>query len=244
MSVEIIHDLPSVAIGAVKHCEKGCLLVFTPKVKVGDETVASINGDVYISELCLTLWNSENSVGFSIPYRRVILHAVSRQGDRMVNSPSIYMQIEFDPKFVSDDHDSSDDERESSGEDGVMVELSVVPPEAGALDLIFLTLSDCQNMHGSASESSSEKSSGVEEAVDEITASETARTAIEHLESVFQMPDRSAFGNVLQGHDSAGNRIRTFCDGESLRQNPATFRREKEDEDSREGGADQDVAER
>lgn len=67
-------------------------------------------------------WNSEKGTGYSIPYDRMIIHAVSRDTQRF-SQPCIYMQLESleDPEDIIDGDEQS--------ENSPTTEVRVVIPE-------------------------------------------------------------------------------------------------------------------
>lgn len=92
---------------------------------------------MYLFYRTLTLFNSDNMTGISIPYQAISLHAVQRLDNP--NSPGqevqgLYMQLE-----LSDPHGATDEE------DADIVELTLIP-EGGA-QALFEAVSNCSNLH-------------------------------------------------------------------------------------------------
>mmetsp|Transcript_42580 Transcript_42580/g.109006 ORF Transcript_42580/g.109006 Transcript_42580/m.109006 type:complete len:224 (-) Transcript_42580:473-1144(-) len=122
-----------------------------------DETVHKSVGDVTlligasrdegVGNLLITtkrlLWtsNTDQSKAFSVGYKAIIVHAISRDVQSF-DRPCIYVQL--DEEYGDDQGD--DDEEEGAGESAVS-ELRLAPADPDHLEHIFQAMSECAAMN-------------------------------------------------------------------------------------------------
>lgn len=94
----------------------------------------------------LTLYNTAASIGVSIPYPAISLHAIQRLADPAnpaTEVQGLYMQLE-----LSDPYEVNDEEDEDMG----LVEITLIPAPASeglqsSIQALFEAVSNCSNLH-------------------------------------------------------------------------------------------------
>ena len=160
----------------VRYTEPNVELVFTPALSNGFDPGS---GMLYVAEDHMYWYNGQTSTCIKIPYTSVIVHAISREGDRILNKPSIYCQL-----------DSLELMNEQgtvvvTSTDNVSAEMRLVPLDPKSLDAIFQGVCECSALHLDP-ESDHEEEGGWVYA-DDTNGSEVRAGALEHLESIFQV---------------------------------------------------------
>ncbi|KAG6848483.1 hypothetical protein H0H93_016628 [Arthromyces matolae] len=168
----------------VHHTELNVRIALDPPVPEFD--TGSDDGTLYILSSSLIYFSPTKSIGFSITYPSITLHAISRSGD----APSIYCQLDAGP---SPDADPEDEEA-----DTFLQELSIIPQNPSSLDQMFEALSNCAALHPDpASSFDDEEDDAFIDAnspfetfsgsADE-ELSEVGRAALAHMESIIYDP--------------------------------------------------------
>merc|ERR1712029_50287 len=119
-----------------------------------------MGGTLYISEARVS-WVGIQGKGFSLEYKHVALHAVSRDLTQF-HQECLYLMI--DVRLVDEEgtpmstpNTSGDDESGDEGDsEGGMTEIRFVPDDASSLDSMFTAMSECQQLHPDTDDSLSE----------------------------------------------------------------------------------------
>jgi len=117
-------------------------------------------GTLYISEARVS-WVGIQGKGFSLEYKHVALHAVSRDLTQF-HQECLYLMI--DVRLVDEEgtpmstpNTSGDDESGDEGDsEGGMTEIRFVPDDASSLDSMFTAMSECQQLHPDTDDSISD----------------------------------------------------------------------------------------
>ncbi|KAL1916551.1 uncharacterized protein VTP21DRAFT_5742 [Calcarisporiella thermophila] len=183
---------PEESTSSVRHHQAAVRAIITPlsiltQQLSGSDIPSELGkGDLVVREDKLYFFSSQTSVGFSIDYPSIIIHAVSRTFE---GGQCIYCQLDV-----------------NEGEEGEEqpVELRFVPDDLGSLDAIYMALCDCAALHPSKE---SEHTNGgfyddddyenyddedneffTVAPSDEAELSEVGRAALAHLDSIISGP--------------------------------------------------------
>jgi chloride channel, nucleotide-sensitive, 1A len=66
-------------------------------------------GDLYITESQLIWWSGLSNSGVAIDYPTIIIHAISRTNDRVVQRPCIYAQLHAEDANGDEEEDNEDE---------------------------------------------------------------------------------------------------------------------------------------
>ncbi|KAJ3307832.1 hypothetical protein HDU76_004332 [Blyttiomyces sp. JEL0837] len=145
--------------------------------------------------------NTTTSTAYTIDYPSIVIHAISRGNSN--EPPCIYCQLDSNAVVdergvnggngdeVTEKGGDGDEEEEEEEDDGdVAYEMRIIPDDGGALDDIFLALSECAALHP---DKDMEGMDADDDGGDWIFSEETAQeldearqAALDHLESVFE----------------------------------------------------------
>ncbi|KAJ1926754.1 hypothetical protein IWQ60_003523 [Tieghemiomyces parasiticus] len=154
---------PTSTEGALTLRHKVSPVTCTVKSEGGD--IGLDNGDLYVTEEEVIFFNPRRSLGVSLAYRNIILHAATEQAGSTPNQPCLYLQTDVpllnidrlaSPAVPSSadaqnepvvtKSDSSDDE-EDDDFDPIGAEFYLTPQDPGQLHGIFESVSTCANLH-------------------------------------------------------------------------------------------------
>jgi len=117
-------------------------------------------GTLYISESRVS-WVGIQGQGFSLEYKHVALHAVSRDLTQF-HQECLYLMI--DVRLVDEEgtpmstpNTSGDDDSGNEESEGGMTEIRFVPDDAASLDAMFAQMSECQALHPDTDDSGDEE---------------------------------------------------------------------------------------
>ncbi|KAI0090183.1 regulator of volume decrease after cellular swelling-domain-containing protein [Irpex rosettiformis] len=122
-------DIPPV----LRHQEEDVSITLDPPLE-GFSTEECSKGTLYVIESVL-VYKAASGRGIQIEYPSITLHAISRAE----SGPSIYCQL--------DESAATPDANGDEGETTEMRELTIIPKEVAALELIFEALSVCAALH-------------------------------------------------------------------------------------------------
>ncbi|XP_026462128.1 methylosome subunit pICln-like [Ctenocephalides felis] len=98
-------------------------------------------GTVYLTETTLCWFNTTQNRGFSIPWKNVIMHAITSTPDA-----AIYMQVDF--KFSWENATNENNENgESEDDEPIMTEMWLLPENKDNLNQIYQIMNECQIMN-------------------------------------------------------------------------------------------------
>ncbi|KAL2916075.1 hypothetical protein HK105_204499 [Polyrhizophydium stewartii] len=194
----------------VHHEQDGVSIVFDPPLRA--EPLPP-KGRLFVAESQLIWFDAATSTNISIDYPTIVIHAISRTGDAVVKSPSIYCQLSTS-SFVDREgrHVESAPRANADPEGGddleeVACELRIVPDDPTSLDPIYQAMTDCAAMHPDpdADEDMDDYEDGDDdedgrfedsewvfdpETAESLEFSEAGQAALDHIESVFGVRTR------------------------------------------------------
>ncbi|KAK6317339.1 hypothetical protein J4Q44_G00127390 [Coregonus suidteri] len=118
-------------------------------------------GTLYIAETCVS-WFDGSGMGFSLEYRSISLHAISRD---LTAYPKEHLYVMVNTKLKDNcekDVEEEDDEDESTDDDcdadsiSPVTEIRFVPSDTASLEPMFSAISECQALHPDPEDSDSE----------------------------------------------------------------------------------------
>lgn len=80
---------------------------FTPALSNG---LSNDKGDLYITESQLIWWSPLSNSGVAIDYPTIIIHAISRATDRVVQRPCIYAQLHAEDAIEGENEDDDEED--------------------------------------------------------------------------------------------------------------------------------------
>ncbi|KAJ3268969.1 hypothetical protein HK104_005211 [Borealophlyctis nickersoniae] len=196
----------------VRHIQNNVSLVFDPKLP---NLATPGKGDLYVAESQMIWHDPATSTTFCIDYPSIVIHAISRQGDVVVNAPCIYCQLagaavvdHDDRNGLGSDHEAGEDREEEEPTSVLLRSGKLTSVTQSKVDAIFQALSDCAALHPDADGEEEEEDEGDGwYTADNMNASELNeyQTAVlDHLESVFEGP---APGREQQSQNGADRRL-------------------------------------
>ncbi|KAJ8657083.1 hypothetical protein O0I10_007163 [Lichtheimia ornata] len=180
MTVTLLSAAPDLSDQVVRHTQKDTdLLVLPPLAGVNEP----IRGDLYVCESQVYFYSTSANSGIAVDYPDIIIHAISRREER----PCIYCQLEAGRFFPNQQLPEDEDEQD------IVTELKFMPEDTGALEGIYMALSDCAALHPdeefmAEQEALEDESEFFADPSDEAELTEVQQAALRHLESVFQPP--------------------------------------------------------
>ncbi|KAG4305538.1 hypothetical protein PORY_001094 [Pneumocystis oryctolagi] len=105
--------------------------------------------DIYITSENLIIFSQNLSLGFQIPYPKIILHAINRTPHNVFNASCIYMQVEDLGEVLPVENGVNGSPSKSCSN---MVELYILPSDSLTLNSLFSALSNCSSLHPSANQ--------------------------------------------------------------------------------------------
>ncbi|KAF7327489.1 hypothetical protein MKEN_00327500 [Mycena kentingensis (nom. inval.)] len=177
------NDIPPVLV----HKQENVSVALDPPLD-GFSAEDDVQGTLYVIESVLVFMSTTNR-GFQVEYPAITLHAVSRAE----TGPSIYCQL--------DQNAGAPEGIASSDQVDDMLELSIIPQSADALEPIFEALSHCATLHPDPNLSDDDDDAFVDvngggfevfTGDEEQELSEVGRAALEHLESILVYPANGA----------------------------------------------------
>ncbi|KAJ3299606.1 hypothetical protein HK104_008199 [Borealophlyctis nickersoniae] len=222
---DIVPDEETERAPIVRHIQNSVSLVFDPKLP---NLATPGKGDLYVAESQLIWHDPANSTTVCIDYPSIVIHAISRQGDVVVNAPCIYCQLAGTGVVDEDgvgvgtlggsaaDHNGNgigaDHEGEEDREEEPTCEFRLVPDDVSSsspieVDAIFQALSDCAALHPDADGEEEEDECDEWYTADHMNVSELNEyhtAVLDHLESVFEGP---APGREQHSHNVADRRL-------------------------------------
>ncbi|RUS33952.1 regulator of volume decrease after cellular swelling-domain-containing protein [Jimgerdemannia flammicorona] len=211
MPLTLLNSPPSLEGEPIRYQQCDIRMVITPPLSgVSDAG----KGNLVVAESQLYFYSLSTTISVAIPYPSIIIHAISRQEGQ----PCVYCQLDSTEKLVEQRHGGRDDEDEDEDE---VTEIRFVPDDAGALEYIYIALSECAALHPDKEfmvdqledehDGAADDDDGYDydnPAADTYTPSDPAelsevgRAALAHLNSVFQMPSQRDFEQMVaeNGH--------------------------------------------
>ncbi|ANB11011.1 hypothetical protein AWJ20_3806 [Sugiyamaella lignohabitans] len=182
-----------------------------PLPQVPNATV--ITGDIYISSSYLTIWIPDHSVGVTIPYQCITLHAIQSGGE------SVYLQIESEGLV----------EGNPSFDDAPIMELTISLEKENDPTIrdLYNALSECSSLHLDVSEGDEEDIDGFEG----MGEGDDGWITAESLISGQGDDDVSLDASKENGHGPAAALEVAVADAESVRAGQRRGREENEDEE-------------
>ncbi|XP_064615062.1 methylosome subunit pICln-like isoform X2 [Liolophura sinensis] len=147
---------------------------------IGDKSYGS--GSLYITESCVS-WISDAGQGFTLEYKKISLHAVSRDLTAFPHE-CLYLMVEGKlPESAAGDESSSSS---SDEDDQVTTDVRFVPADKGTLDAMFEAMSDCQALHPDDEDSFSDgDDDGYYEDAEEAELTQQGQATLDRLEEMF-----------------------------------------------------------
>ncbi|CAH1980949.1 unnamed protein product [Acanthoscelides obtectus] len=131
------------------------------------------NGTLYVSESTLCWQKDDESIGFTIGYHKISLHAISRD-TQLCDKECIYVVLDGkmympgdEPKEDPDDEDASD--ADSSSE---VTELLLIPENMMLVQTIYETIKVCQELNPDPNDIDDEEDHIYQDAEDEMEEAE------------------------------------------------------------------------
>jgi len=103
---------------------------------------SSGKGTLYITEEIISWINTASGGGFTIPYKRITLHAISRDPN-VHSSDCLYVMING---ILSDDDEVVEETVEQDCEDDI-TEVRFVPDDSDGLNLLYQSVQQCTLLH-------------------------------------------------------------------------------------------------
>ncbi|KAK6195250.1 hypothetical protein SNE40_000720 [Patella caerulea] len=147
------------------------------------------NGTIFIAESRLS-WRGVDGSGFSLEYKSINLHAVSRDLSAF-RSECLYLML--DGKILEDEEmpaNGNGNESDESEEENAITELRFVPSDKGALSAMYQAMKECQLLHpdpqSTDSEAEEEESEfyNTADGLDHLTTHGTA--TLQHIDSILE----------------------------------------------------------
>ncbi|KAI8091285.1 regulator of volume decrease after cellular swelling-domain-containing protein [Gilbertella persicaria] len=181
MTVTLLSQAPDLASSKPRHIQKDTQLFISPPL-AGHQ--GPIVGDLSVCEEQFYFYSPSAQSGIAVEYPDIIIHAISRQDGQ----PSIYCQLDAGLFFPNQTLPEDEQEREET-----VTELRLVPQDSGALEGIYLAMSECAALHPdhefmAEQEEDSDGQEFYADPSDEAELNEMQQAALRHLESVFEPP--------------------------------------------------------
>ncbi|KAI8350128.1 regulator of volume decrease after cellular swelling-domain-containing protein [Blakeslea trispora] len=180
MTVTLLSEAPDLTTCKPRHIQKDTALLISPPL-AGHE--GPIFGDLSVCEEQFYFYSPSAQSGIAVEYPDIIIHAISRQQGQ----PNIYCQLDAGLFFPNQQLPEDEQEREET-----VTELRLIPRDSGALEGIYLAMSDCAALHPDhefmAEQEESDEGEFYADPSDEAELNEMQQAALRHLESVFEPP--------------------------------------------------------
>ncbi|KAI8374199.1 regulator of volume decrease after cellular swelling-domain-containing protein [Radiomyces spectabilis] len=182
MTVTLLAEAPPLDDLAVRYTEHNTVLDITPPLVGLSE---GISGTLFVCESQLYFYSEDQKSGIAVEYPDIIIHAISRQS----NQPCIYAQLDQGIFFPNQQLPENEEERQET-----VTEIRFIPQDSGALEAIYMALSDCAALHPDEEFMAEQEAYDDEffaDPSDEAELNEVQQAALRHLESVFEQPTRN-----------------------------------------------------
>ncbi|TPX40455.1 hypothetical protein SeMB42_g05531 [Synchytrium endobioticum] len=158
-------DTSDASTPLIRHHQPNTILDISPPILITATNArigGSLKGDLYIGQN--KIYFSSSLQTLSIDYLNIIVHAISRSGDRVLIKPHIYCQ--FDENIChniqdgdgnalstsigscsSQQEEKSAEDEQDQDDDQVTYEMRIVPDDSDSLDALFQTMSECASLH-------------------------------------------------------------------------------------------------
>ncbi|KAI7908008.1 regulator of volume decrease after cellular swelling-domain-containing protein [Cokeromyces recurvatus] len=193
MTVTLLNEAVDASSLKPRHIQKDTALLIMPPL-AGHE--GPIFGELSVCEDQLYFYSEAANSGIAVEYPDIIIHAISRQDGQ----PNIYCQLNAGIFFPNQQLPENEEERED-----IVTELRLIPRDSGALEGIYMAMSECAALHPDhefmAEQEDYEDEEFYADPSDEAELNEVQQAALRHLESVFQ-PAPSMNGHVEEFEDA------------------------------------------
>ncbi|KAI9365319.1 regulator of volume decrease after cellular swelling-domain-containing protein [Pilaira anomala] len=180
MTVTLLQEAPDVSTLKPRHVQKDTALLISPPLSGHD---GPIFGELSVCEDQFYFYSESAKSGIAVQYPDIIIHAISRQEGQ----PNIYCQLDAGLFFPNQQLPEDEQEREET-----VTELRLIPRDGGALEGIYMAMSECAALHPDEEFMAEQEAYGEEEYYadpsDEAELNEMQQAALAHLESVFEQP--------------------------------------------------------
>lgn len=188
MTVTLLNQAPDVSSLKPRHIQKDTALLISPPL-AGHE--GPIFGDLSVCEDQVYFYSESANSGIAVEYPDIIIHAISRQQGQ----PNIYCQLDAGLFFPNQVLPEDEEER-----DETVTELRLIPRDGGALEGIYMAMSECAALHPDEEFMAEQEAYDDEEFYadpsDEAELNEMQQAALAHLESVFEQPNGHKYEDI------------------------------------------------
>ncbi|KAI8975671.1 regulator of volume decrease after cellular swelling-domain-containing protein [Mycotypha africana] len=195
MTVTLLNEAPDTSSLKPRHIQKETALLISPPL-AGHQ--GPIFGQLSVCEDQFYFYSEDANSGIAVEYPDIIIHAISRQEGQ----PNIYCQLDSGLFFPNQQLPEDKEERRET-----VTELRLIPKDTGALEGIYLAMSECAALHPDeefmAEQEDYEDEEFFADPSDEAELNEAQQAALRHLESVFEPPMSN--GHEIQPFEDAEN---------------------------------------
>ncbi|CEG79981.1 hypothetical protein RMATCC62417_14382 [Rhizopus microsporus] len=180
MTVTLLSQAPDESTLKARHIQRDTALLVSPPL-AGQE--GPLFGDMFVCEEQFYFYSGASKSGIAVEYPDIIIHAISRQDGQ----PNIYCQLDSGIFFPNQQLPEDEYDRQET-----VTELRLIPRDSGALEGIYLAMSECAALHPDKEFMEEQEESDQEfyAPSDEAELNEVQQAALRHLESVFEQPPK------------------------------------------------------